>query len=171
MKDISRDSLGRDTWMVFKIMGEFVEGFEKLSHVEPAVSIFGSARFQPDHPYFRKATEIARRLSDEGFSIITGGGPGIMEAANRGAKVGKSQSIGLNIKLPFEQKGNEFTDIEIDFDYNFFFLTTPYPDIESIVDKLTDCFIQIIVSNDGEEEPLRWCRVQRVYFFFHAKLE
>jgi len=104
---------------VFKIMGEFVEGFETLRPVWPAVSIFGGARVRRGHRYYRQAIEVARALSQEGFSIITGGGPGVMEAANRGARQGSGRSIGLNIKLPHEQNPNTHADLVIHFDYFF----------------------------------------------------
>jgi len=100
-------------------MSEFVEGTERLSAVSPAVSVFGSARTKPDHPYFKLAEEIARQLSDAGFSVITGGGPGAMEAASKGAYYGKSKSIGLNILLPQEQAGNPYQDIAINFRHFF----------------------------------------------------
>ena len=113
------DIRARDTWTVFKIMGEFVEGFETLRPVWPAVSIFGSARLKPDHRYYAEAVRVAEALSNAGFSIITGGGPGIMEAANKGAKGGRGRSIGLNIKLPHEQAANPYADLVVQFDYFF----------------------------------------------------
>jgi uncharacterized protein (TIGR00730 family) len=113
------DRQTRDTWSVFKIMGEFVEGFETLRHVWPSVSVFGSARVGRNHIYYQDAVRISQALSQAGFSIITGGGPGIMEAANLGASRGEGQSIGLNIKLPFEQEPNRFADIVINFNYFF----------------------------------------------------
>jgi len=109
----------KDTWAVFKIMGEFVEGFETLRDVWPSVSIFGSARTRRGHVYYRQAVDVSEALSRAGFSIITGGGPGIMEAANLGAKRGNGRSIGLNIRLPFEQKANEHVETQIDFNYFF----------------------------------------------------
>ena len=109
----------KDTWTVFKIMGEFVEGFETLRPVWPAVSIFGSARVGRDHPYYELAVNAARAISDAGFSVITGGGGGIMEAANLGASQGKGRSIGLNIKLPREQAANSHADTVIQFNYFF----------------------------------------------------
>ena len=93
-----------DTWQIFKIMAEFVDGFEKLSKIGPCVSIFGSARTKPEHPYYQLAEEIAYKLTKEGYGIITGGGPGIMEAANKGARTAGGKSVGLNIELPFEQR-------------------------------------------------------------------
>ena len=113
------DRQTRDTWSVFKIMGEFVEGFETLRSVWPSVSVFGSARVGRNHIYYQDAVRISQALSQAGFSIITGGGPGIMEAANLGASRGEGQSIGLNIKLPFEQEPNRFADIVIHFNYFF----------------------------------------------------
>ena len=110
-----------DTWQIFKIMAEFVDGFEKLSKIGPCVSIFGSARTKPGHPYYQLAEEIAFKLTKEGYGIITGGGPGIMEAANKGAKVAGGKSVGLNIELPFEQYSNPYIDRDklITFDYFF----------------------------------------------------
>lgn len=110
-----------DTWQIFKIMAEFVEGFDKLSKIGPCVSIFGSARTQPDHSFYLLAEEIAFKLTKEGYGIITGGGPGIMEAANKGAKTAGGKSVGLNIELPFEQSHNPFIDNDklISFDYFF----------------------------------------------------
>jgi uncharacterized protein (TIGR00730 family) len=111
--------LSRQSWKVFQIMAEFVEGYERLAEIHPSVSIFGSARFAPDHPSSLLAEEIARKLSDSGFSVVSGGGPGIMEAANKGAHEGKSPSIGLNIVLPHEQKPNPYQDIELTFRHFF----------------------------------------------------
>src|SRR5262245_58854801 len=114
-----KDFRAQDTWMVFKIMGEFVEGFETLRRLGPAVSIFGGARFTEEDPEYKLAMEIAKRVAHAGYAIITGGGPGIMEAANRGAVEAGARSVGLNIKLPFEQGPNPFAKIRIDFDYFF----------------------------------------------------
>ena len=108
-----------DSWRVLRIMGEFVEGFDTLSDVHHAVTVFGSARTEPGDPYYDKAIETARLLAREGFPIITGGGPGIMEAANRGCQEGNGLSIGCNIELPFEQKINEFVDKAMTFRYFF----------------------------------------------------
>jgi len=110
-----------DTWQIFKIMAEFVEGFDKLSKIGPCVSIFGSARTKPEHPFYLLAEEIAFKLTKEGYGIITGGGPGIMEAANKGAKNAGGKSVGLNIELPFEQSHNPYIDNDklISFDYFF----------------------------------------------------
>lgn len=114
-----RDFTHSDPWRVLRIMGEFVEGFDALAQAGPAVTIFGSARVPPDHPQYAAAVETARRLAEAGFGIITGGGPGIMEAANRGAREGGALSIGCNIELPFEQGINPYVDIAINFRYFF----------------------------------------------------
>lgn len=111
--------LTRESWKIFQIISEFVTGFEKLSSIKPAVTIFGSARTKRDHPHYMKTVNIARLLSDSGFSVISGGGPGVMEAANKGAFQGKSKSIGLNIELPHEQSGNGFQDISLHFKHFF----------------------------------------------------
>ena len=109
-----------EAWRVFRIMSEFVEGFEKLAVIAPSVSIFGSARIHAEHPVYRQAQEIAKRLSDAGFSVVSGGGPGVMEAANKGAYEGaKGLSVGLNIQLPHEQSSNEFQDISLEFRHFF----------------------------------------------------
>ncbi|MFQ5417047.1 MAG: TIGR00730 family Rossman fold protein [Myxococcota bacterium] len=113
------DRNAKDTWTVFKIMGEFVEGFETLRHTWPSVSVFGSARVGRSHPYYQLAVDVAQALSEAGYSVITGGGGGIMEAANRGARQGGGKSIGLNIKLPAEQKPNPYADTVIQFNYFF----------------------------------------------------
>ncbi len=113
------DFRSHDTWTVFKIMGEFVEGFETLRRVGPAVSIFGSNRLRSSHPFYKKAAKVAELLSKEGFSIISGAGPGMMEAANRGARLGRGKSVGLNIRLPVEQKVNPYPELVINFDYFF----------------------------------------------------
>ncbi|RPI42184.1 MAG: TIGR00730 family Rossman fold protein [Betaproteobacteria bacterium] len=109
----------RESWRVFGIMAEFVEATERLSHISPAVSMFGSARAKPDSPYFQLAENIARKLSDAGFSVISGGGPGIMEAANKGAYFGRSLAVGLNIELPLEQTSNSFQDLSHTFHHFF----------------------------------------------------
>jgi len=111
--------LTRESWKIFQIMAEFVEGFERLARIRPSVSIFGSARTRPSHPYYELTEKIARALSDAGFSVVSGGGPGIMEAANKGAYDGKSPSIGLNIQLPHEQAGNPYQDISLSFRHFF----------------------------------------------------
>ena len=109
----------RESWRVFEIMAEFVEATERLSPISPAVSIFGSARTKPDDKYYLLTEQIARQLSDAGFSVISGGGPGIMEAANKGAYFGASPSVGLNIQLPHEQNNNPFQDISQTFSHFF----------------------------------------------------
>ncbi|HEX4886935.1 MAG TPA: TIGR00730 family Rossman fold protein [Luteibaculaceae bacterium] len=116
-----QDKKSNDSWAIFKIMSEFVEGFDKLQNIRPCVSIFGSARTTPDNPNYHLAEEIAFKLVSKGYGVITGGGPGIMEAANKGAARGKGVSVGLNITLPFEQEPNPFIDKDklINFDYFF----------------------------------------------------
>lgn len=108
-----------ESWKIFQIISEFVEGFEKLSSICPAVSIFGSSRSKPQDPDYKLGEEIAYELSQAGFSIVTGGGPGIMEACNKGAKKGQSKSIGLNINLPHEEKPNKYQDISVSFRHFF----------------------------------------------------
>ena len=117
--DVRDRALTRDSWKIFQIMSEFVEGFQQLADISPSVSIFGSARFKPEHQYYKASEEISRLLSDSGFAVVSGGGPGVMEAANKGAFSGKSASVGLNIKLPNEQSGNGFQDISLNFKYFF----------------------------------------------------
>ena len=109
----------RESWQMFTIMAEFIESAERLSEVRPAVSIFGSARTRPEDPYYALCLDIARRLSDAGFAVISGGGPGIMEAANKGAFEGRSSSVGLNIELPHEQTRNSWQNISISFRHFF----------------------------------------------------
>lgn len=111
-----------NSWQIFKIMSEFVEGFEKMTKIGPCVSIFGSARTKADNPYYQLAEEIAMRLTQEGYGVITGGGPGIMEAANKGAKTGKGKSVGLNIRLPFEQSSNIYVDLDKNINFDYFFI-------------------------------------------------
>ncbi len=111
--------VGKDSWRVFRIMGEFVEGFDELQNLGPAVSFFGSARVTEADPMYHECVETARRVGEAGFAIITGGGPGIMEAANRGAREAGVASVGCNIELPFEQGSNPYVDIAIDFRYFF----------------------------------------------------
>ena len=114
-----RSPIHEESWRVFKIMAEFVDGFETLAALPPAVSIFGSARTPEDHPIYAEARDCAKRLAELGHPIITGGGPGVMEAANRGACEGNGVSVGLNIALPHEQEPNPFQNIKLDFDYFF----------------------------------------------------
>jgi uncharacterized protein (TIGR00730 family) len=108
-----------ESWRLFKILAEFVDGFEALSDIYPCVSIFGSARVRPPEQTYEKTMTIARKLAEKGYHIMTGGGPGIMEAANKGAKEGGGKSIGLNIHLPLEQEGNAYADIKVEFKYFF----------------------------------------------------
>lgn len=114
-----REQVAREAWHLFGIMSEFVEATERLSNIRPAVSIFGSARVPPGHPYFVLAEKTARLLSDAGFAVISGGGPGVMEAVNRGAHFGRSPAVGLNIELPREQFGNTYQDISLAFRHFF----------------------------------------------------
>jgi hypothetical protein len=113
------DSPVKDLWRIFRVMAEFTEGFEELASVGPAVSIFGSARSKPNDPYYKLAEQTASELAKEGFAIITGGGGGIMEAANKGAADAGGQSIGLNIELPMEQIPNDYQNISLNFRYFF----------------------------------------------------
>lgn len=116
---IDDHELARESWKIFQIMGEFVDGFERLAHLRPSVSIFGSARILPDDPLYTLTETIARKLSDAGFAVVSGGGPGLMEAANKGAFAGKSPSIGLNIQLPHEQRSNAYQDVSLYFRHFF----------------------------------------------------
>ncbi|MBA3828203.1 MAG: TIGR00730 family Rossman fold protein [Taibaiella sp.] len=116
------ETKAHSSWQIFKIMAEFVQGFEALAKIGPCISIFGSARTRAQHKYYDLTVEIARRLSEEGFGIITGGGPGIMEAANKGAHMASGRSVGLNIALPFEQSSNTFIDNDKSIDFDYFFV-------------------------------------------------
>ncbi len=111
-----------DSWAIFKIMGEFVSGFEKMSEIGPCVSVFGSARTKPDHKYYKLAESVARRIVEAGYGVITGGGPGIMEAGNKGAHLGGGTSVGLNIELPFEQHDNPYIDQDKNLNFDYFFV-------------------------------------------------
>ena len=111
-----------DSWQIFKVMAEFVEGFEKMATIGPCVSIFGSARTESDHRYYKLAEEIAYKLTQNGYGVITGGGPGIMEAANKGAMKGDGISVGLNIQLPFEQSSNPYIDPDKLITFKHFFV-------------------------------------------------
>ena len=111
-----------DSWSIFKIMGEFVEGYEKLSAIGPCISIFGSARTKPDDKYYKLAEEIAAEIVSRGYGVITGGGPGIMEAANKGANKNKGKSVGLCIKLPFEDTNNRYIDKDKELNFDYFFV-------------------------------------------------
>jgi uncharacterized protein (TIGR00730 family) len=113
------DVLAEESWRLFRIMGEFVQGFEEMSDVGRAVTIFGSARFAPDHPYYRKAEALAQALAQAGYAVLTGGGPGVMEAANKGAYEAGGRSIGMNIDLPHEQAPNPYQTTELKFRYFF----------------------------------------------------
>lgn len=117
-----KESQAHSSWQIFKIMAEFVDGFEALSKIGPCISIFGSARTKPGNKYYELAVDIAKRLAEEGFGIITGGGPGIMEAANKGASIAGGKSVGLNIDLPFEQHANPFIDRDKSLNFDFFFV-------------------------------------------------
>lgn len=111
-----------DSWAIFKIMGEFVNGYEKLSQIGPCVSIFGSARTKPDMKYYKLAERVAKKIVDHGYGVITGGGPGIMEAGNKGAHLAGGTSVGLNIELPFEQHDNPYIDSDKSLDFDYFFV-------------------------------------------------
>lgn len=111
-----------DSWQIFKVLAEFVDGFEKLTKIGPCVTIFGSARTAPSHKYYELAQDIAYKLTKAGFGVITGGGPGIMEAANKGAHYGGGKSVGLNIELPFEQYANTFIDPDKYLSFDYFFV-------------------------------------------------
>ncbi|GGD06750.1 LOG family protein [Hyunsoonleella pacifica] len=111
-----------DSWAIFKIMGEFVSGFEKMSKIGPCVSIFGSARTKPEDEYYQLAVRVAEKIVESGYGVITGGGPGIMEAGNKGAHLGGGTSVGLNIDLPFEQHDNPYIDSDKVLDFDYFFV-------------------------------------------------
>lgn len=111
-----------DSWAIFKMMGELVEGFDKMAKIGPCVSIFGSARTKPDNKYYVMAEQIAAKLSVKGYGVITGGGPGIMEAGNKGAASANGKSVGLNIDLPFEQEGNPYVDPDKNINFDYFFV-------------------------------------------------
>jgi len=110
-----------DSWATFKILSEFVMGFERMSRIGPCVSIFGSARLKPDNEYYKLATEVAEKIVENGYGVITGGGPGIMEAGNKGAHLAGGTSVGLNIALPFEQHDNPYIDSDKSLDFDYFF--------------------------------------------------
>ena len=116
------ETKAHSSWQIFKIMAEFVQGFETLAKIGPCISIFGSARTKPGHKYYELAVDIAKRLAEEGFGIITGGGPGIMEAANKGANMAEGRSVGLNIDLPFEQSSNPYIDKDTFMNFDYFFV-------------------------------------------------
>ncbi len=111
-----------DSWAIFKIMGEFVNGFEKMSVIGPCVSVFGSARVREGHPYYDLAVKVSQKIAEAGYGVITGGGPGIMEAGNKGANLAGGTSVGLNIDLPFEQHDNPYIDDDKSLDFDYFFV-------------------------------------------------
>ena len=111
-----------DSWAIFKIMSEFVEGYERMAKIGPCISIFGSARTKPDNKYYQIGVEIGEKLAEAGYGVITGGGPGAMEAGNKGAQQGGGKSVGLNIDLPFEQNHNPFIDAEHNLEFDYFFV-------------------------------------------------
>lgn len=117
-----RQGYDRDIWSIFKIMGEFVEGYDKLFQIGPCISIFGSARTKPEDKYYKLASETADKITRKGFGVITGGGPGIMEAGNLGAAKGEGKSVGLGIDLPFEQGTNQYVDPDYTINFNYFFV-------------------------------------------------
>lgn len=124
-KKVAPDSFSgqydKDVWSVFKIMSEFVEGYDRMMEIGPCVSVFGSARLQPDSPYYEKAVEVSRKITELGFGVITGGGPGIMEAGNKGAREAGGKSVGLCIELPFEEQSNPFVDPKYRIKFRYFF--------------------------------------------------
>ena len=113
---------GENSWTMFKVLAEFVDGFETLNKLEPCISVFGSARTKPEDPYYQLAVDVAKRLVEAGFGVITGGGPGIMEAANKGGYMNGGLSVGLNINLPFEQSHNPYIDPDKNIDHRYFFV-------------------------------------------------
>ena len=116
------ETITKDSWMVFKIMAEFVDGYEKMAKIGPCVSLFGSARMKPEDPRYELAVDIAEKITEIGFGVITGGGPGIMEAGNKGAHRGEGTSVGLNIELPFEQHFNPYIDKDKNLNFDYFFV-------------------------------------------------
>ncbi|HMN89664.1 MAG TPA: TIGR00730 family Rossman fold protein [Saprospiraceae bacterium] len=122
MKQWGRSLQGENSWTMFKVLSEFVDGFETLNQIGPCVSVFGSARTKPDQPYYQLAVEIAKQLTEAGYGVITGGGPGIMEAGNKGAALAGGKSVGLNINLPFEQSHNPFIDPDKNLNFRYFFV-------------------------------------------------
>ena len=116
------DIKSNDSWSIFKIMSEFVEAYDRMAKIGPCISIFGSARTKEDNRYYQQSVDMAEKLASKGYGIISGGGPGIMEAANRGAQTGKTASVGLNIDLPFEQNHNPYIDQEHNLQFNYFFV-------------------------------------------------
>ncbi len=113
---------GENSWTMFKVISEFINSFEVMNNIGPCISIFGSARTKPDHPYYQQAVKLAKRFTDEGYGVITGGGPGIMEAGNKGASMNNGVSVGLNIDLPFEQSHNRYINPELNLNHRYFFV-------------------------------------------------
>ena len=111
-----------DSWAIFKIMSEFVEGYERMAKIGPCISVFGSARTKPENKYYKLATEVSEKLAEAGYGVITGGGPGVMEAGNKGAQQGGGKSVGLDIDLPFEQNHNPYIDQEHNLEFDYFFV-------------------------------------------------
>ncbi|MBS1654136.1 MAG: TIGR00730 family Rossman fold protein [Bacteroidetes bacterium] len=131
------ESKAHSSWQIFKIMAEFVDGFEALAKIGPCLTIFGSARVKPGSKYYELAVDIAKRLAEEGFGIVSGGGPGIMEASNKGAQLGGGKSVGLNIELPFEQQANDYIDKEHSLNFDYFFVR------KVMFTKYSQCFIMM----------------------------
>jgi predicted Rossmann-fold nucleotide-binding protein len=144
-----------ETWRVFRIMSEFVEGFDTMQGLAPAVSVFGSARLEPTDPMYDVCVETADKLAQAGFAIITGGGPGAMEAANRGAKLGGAPSVGLNIELPEEQKPNDFQDVSLYFRYFFARKVMFVKYAMAFVQKIRD-FPVILMGKDYWRGLVQW---------------
>jgi uncharacterized protein (TIGR00730 family) len=188
---MDQEFLAQDPWRVFRIMSEFVDGFEMMAQVPPGISVFGSARSKPGQPYYQKAAEVGRLVAETGFSVVTGGGPGIMEAANRGAKEAGGESVGLNIILPFEQVANPFLTKVINFRYFFvrkvmfskyavglIFFPGGYGTMDEFYDTVT--LIQTgkihrlpvaLVGTDFWTEHLRWIRETMLDRFDHISPE
>ena len=122
MRQWGRTLKGENSWTMFKVISEFVEGFESMNEMGPCVSVFGSARTKPNHEYYKIAVDIARLLTEAGYGVITGGGPGIMEAGNKGAHLYGGRSVGLNIDLPFEQGSNQYVDLDANLEFRYFFV-------------------------------------------------
>ena len=116
------EDIQNDLWRIFKIMGEFVEGYDRMFKIGPCVSLFGSARLKPENPHYKTAVDIAQKFTELGFGVITGGGPGLMEAGNRGAQLGNGKSVGLCISLPFEEEPNPYVDPKNVLKFNYFFV-------------------------------------------------
>jgi uncharacterized protein (TIGR00730 family) len=167
-----------DPWRIFRIMAEFVDSFETLSQVGPGVTVFGSARMHPSNPYYQAAVDLAKGLAKNNLAIITGGGPGIMEAANKGASLAKGRSVGLNIELPQEQKGNRYANIPINFHYffsrkvcfvkyslGFVFMPGGFGTLDEFFEVLTlvqtqriPCFPLVLFGKDHWKGLVRWMK-------------